>query len=46
VDEETVPQEGTFEYKMDEGVKGVPDEEDAGFCGTTSGSGSVAWESA
>ena len=30
--EETVPEEGTFEYKMNEGVEDVPDEEYAGFC--------------
>ena len=29
--EETVPEEGTLEYEMDEGVEDVPDEEYAGF---------------
>lgn len=38
--EETVPQEGALEDNMDEGVEDVPDEEDAGLCGTG------AWEGA
>jgi len=31
VHEEAVPEEGAFEYKVDEGVEDVPDEEYAGF---------------
>ena len=30
--EEAVPEKGALEYKVDEGVEDVPDEEHAGFC--------------